>query len=163
MKTLLLLRHAKSSWDEPAIPDHDRPLAKRGKKDAPRMGRLLQEKGLQPDLVLCSTAKRARKTAKAFTKACGFKKDVQLQSEFYPGTPSDYLTALAALPGDPSCVLLVGHNPGMEDLLYMLTGDHSPMPTAALARVSLPISSWTEMHMGTRGQLEALWLPRDLP
>ena len=83
MKTLLLLRHAKSSWKHPELADHDRPLNKRGKRDAPSIGQLVSDKGLVPDLIMSSTAKRARKTARAVAKASGYKGKIELTPTFY--------------------------------------------------------------------------------
>ncbi|MFB3041695.1 MAG: histidine phosphatase family protein, partial [Candidatus Poribacteria bacterium] len=83
MKTLLILRHAKSSWEHPELTDHDRPLNKRGKRDAPRMGKLLRVQGLVPDLIMSSTAKRARSTAKTVARKSGYKEKVELTPAFY--------------------------------------------------------------------------------
>ena len=102
MKTLLILRHAKSSWKDASLADHDRPLNKRGKRDAPRMGRLLQEQDLVPDRIISSTAKRARNTAKAVAKACNCKDKVELTSEFYHAGPGAYLAVLQNVSAMPS-------------------------------------------------------------
>ena len=83
MKTLLILRHAKSSWNNLDLPDYDRPLNKRGKRDAPRMGDFLRHQDLVPDLIISSTAKRAKKTAKLFAKAVGYKEKISLETSFY--------------------------------------------------------------------------------
>lgn len=161
MKTLLILRHAKSSWKNSDLPDHDRPLNKRGKHAAPRVGELLREEALIPEQIYCSTALRARETARIVSEACGFKGPLEATGELYPGAPSDYLDVLVRLKDDIDCVLVVGHNPGLELLLGLLVGEVHTLPTAALARVELPISKWRELTPATRGHLAGLWRPKE--
>ena len=163
MKTLLILRHAKSSWKDASLADHDRPLNKRGKRDAPRMGKLLQAQDLVPDRIISSTAKRARNTAKAVAKACHYEDKVELTSEFYHAGPGSYLAVLQNLPDDDQRVMVVGHNPGMEALVAHLTGRMETMPTAALAHVTLPIEKWGELDYEVQGELLDLWRPKTLP
>lgn len=160
MKTLLILRHAKSSWGDPELPDHDRPLAKRGKRDAPRVGQLLRKEGLTPDLILSSTAKRACKTAEAVAEESGYEGEIELCGEFYPGAPEDYVAVLRRLPDEERRVMVVGHNPGLEELLETLTGETAALPTAALAQLALPIEHWKDLDEKIEGKLVDLWLPR---
>ena len=162
MKTLLILRHAKSSWKDTLLADHDRPLNKRGKRDAPRMGKLLQEQDLAPDRIISSTAKRARNTAKAVAKVCYCEDKVELTPEFYHAGPGAYLAVLQNVPDDNQRVMVVGHNPGMEGLVAHLTGRMETMPTAALAHVALPIERWTELDYEVQGELLDLWYPKGL-
>lgn len=162
MKTLLILRHAKSSWKDAALADHDRPLNKRGKQDAPRMGKFLRAQNLVPDRIISSTAKRARKTATAVAKACRYESKVELTSEFYHAGPGAYLAVLQNVQDDDQRVMVVGHNPGMEALVAHLTGSMETMPTAALAHVALPIKQWTELNYETQGELLDLWRPKAL-
>ena len=161
-KTLLLLRHAKSSWKDETLADHERPLNRRGKKAAPRMGHLLREEGLVPERIISSTAVRARTTAWAVAEASGFRGHVSLRPELYLALPETYLEATRRVEGDPGRVLLVGHNPGLEQLLGELTGSCERMPTAALAVVSLPIAHWPELGPQTTGKLVRLWRPKEL-
>jgi phosphohistidine phosphatase len=161
MKSLLLLRHAKSGHDDPALSDHDRPLAPRGKRDAPRVGERLLAARLVPDAILSSTAKRARKTAKKVAKACGFDGQVRLVSSLYLAPPAAYLEALSGLGSDVHRPLIVGHNPGMADLLLQLTGQEHPFPTAALAQLDLTIEEWSELLPHASAKLVDLWLPRE--
>ncbi len=163
MKTLLIMRHAKSSWKEPQIEDHERPLNKRGKQNAPRMGRLLREMELVPDLVLSSSAKRARDTAQAVADQCRYKGTLKLDRELYAAPAETYLQALRNLEDDYKRVLLVGHNPGLEELLFHLTGEQARLPTAAVAQVKLPIKKWQELTDEVRGQLVQVWRPKELP
>jgi phosphohistidine phosphatase len=160
MKTLLILRHAKSAWDEPGVADHDRPLSKRGKRDAPRMGQLLRDEELVPDLILSSTAKRARRTAQLVAETCGYEGDIELDESLYLADPEAYLEALADLPDAVQRVMVVGHNPGLEELLEALTGEAEPLPTAALAEVALSIAHWGQAK-AAQGQLVNVWLPRE--
>ena len=162
MKTLLILRHAKSSWKENGLADHERPLAKRGKNDAPTIGRLLYRKGLVPELIVSSTAKRARKTAKIVAENCGYRRDIILSDDLYLAPPAAYAELLQQLPDNVDRIMFVGHNPGMSDLLYALTGVEEDLPTAALAQIELDVSRWRDMVLETKGELIDLWRPRDL-
>lgn len=161
MKTLLILRHAKSSWADDDQDDHERPLNQRGKRAAPRMGQLIKEQSLIPDRILSSTAVRARATAAAVAKACGFQGDLELTRDLYLADPQSYMDVLALLDhGDR--VMVVGHNPGMEELVAALTGEEERFPTAALAHVELPIDAWAEVNLLVKGKLIHLWRPRAL-
>ena len=162
MKTLLILRHAKSSWKDASLVDHDRPLNKRGKRDALRMGKFLQAQGLVPDRIISSTAKRARKTAKAVAKACHCRNEVELTSEFYHAGPGSYLAVLQNALDDDQRVMVIGHNPGMEALVSHLTGRMETMPTAAVAHIALPIEKWTELDYEVQGELLDLWCPKGI-
>jgi len=162
MKTLLLMRHAKSSWSEPGLDDHDRPLNKRGKQAAPEMGKLLRKKELVPDLILCSTARRSRETAEAVAKACGYPGEIEIQRDLYSSDAACYMDILRHLPEAANRVLLVGHNPETEDMLDMLTGIREHMNTAALAHMDLPISHWQELTEALDVKLLNLWRPREL-
>jgi len=162
MKTLLLLRHAKSSWKNSDADDHERPLNKRGKKDAPRMGRLILEENLVPDLIVSSSAKRCRKTAEQVIQHSGYRGETRFTGEVYEANAETLRAFLAAIPGNVNRLLLIGHNPGMEELLESLTGTYTPLTTAALARVEFPLESWSELSSQTRGELVNVWQPREL-
>ncbi len=162
MKTLLLMRHAKSSWSETGLADHDRPLNKRGRQAAPEMGNLLRTEGLAPDLILCSTARRARQTAKEVALACGYEGTIEAQRDLYYSDASCYLDILRHLPDRVNQVLVVGHNPETEELVEMLTGCDERMTTAAIAHIELPISQWHELNEALDAPLVHLWRPRDL-
>ena len=142
MKELLILRHAKSSWSNPGLADIDRPLNKRGKRDAPRMGAFLREQDLVPDLILCSPAVRAKKTAQAISEESGYQGEIEIHEDFYPGEPSAYIKVLVANPDQVERVMVVGHNPGLEEFLDELTGESARLPTSALAQITLPIHNW---------------------
>ncbi len=159
MKTLLILRHAKSSWKDEQIGDHDRPLNKRGRRDAPRMGELLRAAGLPPELIISSTARRARKTASKVARQCGYQGIIKLRGTLYLAPPEAYLDALHDLDDAIHRVMVVGHNPGLEQLLALLTGQQVHLPTAALAQVELDLDRWRDVHAQTRGTLIRLWRP----
>ncbi len=161
MKTLLLLRHAKSSWKKTDLPDHERPLNKRGKKEAPSVGSYLKENSLVPDLILSSTAKRAHDTAEVVAEACGFDGEVELYQDLYMSDSASYLNILRCMPDKAKRVLVVGHNPDVEDLLTLLTEVQEHMATAALAVINLPISNWEELNEATDGRLQNLWVPHE--
>lgn len=160
MKTLLVLRHAKAEPEEPSLTDHERPLTKKGVKAARRMGELLRERHLVPDLVLSSTAERARTTAEGAAREAGYAASVRTLPELYLAEPPAYLDALRRHGADAERVLVVGHNPGIEALIFRLTGAAEHMPTAALAECELPITSWSELDSAVRGVLQNIWRPR---
>jgi phosphohistidine phosphatase len=155
MKTLLILRHAKSSWKFPDLSDHDRPLNRRGKRDAPRMGKTLKERGLVPDLVISSTATRAKDTASAVAKHSGYKgKRIRFES-LYAAEPGAYLAVLRELTDNYQRVLIVGHNPGVEELIELPTGEIHIVPTCTLAQIEFDIEKWSDTlrRLTDRGKL----------
>jgi phosphohistidine phosphatase len=162
MKTLLVLRHAKSSWNDPALVDHERPLNKRGRRDAPRMGALVREHGLIPDVVISSDAVRARLTAEAVAEAARYAGEILLDPHLYLACPADILSLLPKVRENPKTVMIVGHNPGLEELVEQLTGERQHLPTAALAQIDLPIEQWRDLKLSTRGTLVGLWRPEQL-
>jgi len=159
MKTLLILRHAKSSWKQP-VDDHDRPLNKRGKADAPRMGRVLRDGGLLPDLIVSSTARRARKTAEKVAQHAGYEGSIELSPDLYLAGPGAYRRLLREISADFERVLVVGHNPGLEMLLEAATGVGETLPTAALAHVRLAVDAWRDFDLNGEGELIEVWRPR---
>ena len=162
MKTLFLLRHAKSSWKDPGLPDHERPLNSRGKKDAPRMGKLMKSLSLVPDLIISSTAVRARKTAELLVKAADFDCPVELREELYHASVMNHYDILHTLYYDEESLMLVGHNPGMEEFLSSVTSQPDLMKTATLAEIAVPVNSWHDFTMDTGGVLKNIWYPREL-
>jgi phosphohistidine phosphatase len=162
MKTLLLLRHAKSSWKHSELADHDRPLNKRGKRTAPFMAELLKDEDLIPDFILCSSAVRAHRTALLVAKACGYQGEIQPTRELYLAEPEAYIEVLCQVDEKYARVLVVGHNPGLESLIQALTGEALAMPTAALAYIELSLQHWRELEMNTKCKLVNMWRPKDL-
>lgn len=162
MKTLLILRHAKSSWKNSHLSDHDRPLNSRGKRDAPRIGQLLRREELVPDCIISSSAERALATAEQVALNGGYEEEIEVTRTFYLAGPEEYVARLQKLDDAVERVMVVGHNPGLEELLYELTGEEEPLPTGGLAQVRLPIEKWAELEMDGEGELVAFWRPREL-
>jgi phosphohistidine phosphatase len=167
-RRLLVLRHGKSAWDTDAATDHERPLAPRGRRDAPRMGRLMRELGLLPDHVVASPALRARETVLAACAELGVDPArIRWEERIYMADVADLLAVLAACPESARTVLLVGHNPGLENLVGYLCGssltvqaDCKLLPTGALADVRVPCPWWD--LKADCGELCTVTRPRDL-
>ncbi|HEY7104894.1 MAG TPA: histidine phosphatase family protein [Acidimicrobiia bacterium] len=154
MKTLHLLRHAKSDWSDPALADQDRPLNKRGKRARQDVAALVD--GWNVDLVVCSTARRTRQTAKPVVGALGC--PVSYDERLYAASIDDVLAVARTLPEECDTVMLVGHNPSMEEVTFELCGKSPVYPTAALGSVSLAVDAWSEVAPGV-GTLTAFWQP----
>jgi phosphohistidine phosphatase len=161
MRSLLLLRHAKSSWDDPALDDFDRPLAERGLRDAPVMGAEIARRGWKPDFVLVSTALRAQQTWILASAAFGDSPEpteTRFEQELYMAEARAILDLLRTAPEIARCILVIGHNPGMENFALSLCSPESrqkplermirKFPTAALARFTLE-QPWSELQTGT--------------
>ena len=166
-RNLLVLRHAKSAWDTDAATDFERPLAKRGKKDAPRMGKWLSEQRLVPDHVVCSPAARARQTAVAACKSLGLEKDaIHWDQRIYMAGTGELLQVLGDCPAAARIVMIVGHNPGLEDLVEYLCGmvdvpsDGKLLPTATVAYLEMP-DSWKGLSERS-ARLLSITRPREL-
>jgi phosphohistidine phosphatase len=162
LKSVLLLRHAKSSWKQPELADHDRPLNKRGKRDAPLIGRLLKRKDLVPENIISSTAIRARATAEAVAKASGYKGEIVLNKSLYAAGPDAYLNIMHDLSDEYARALIIGHNPGLEELVEMLTGEIHLMPTCSLAHVKIRVDKWSDIDNKIKGKVAGIWRPREL-
>jgi phosphohistidine phosphatase len=167
MKRLYLLRHAKSSWKESGVPDHDRPLARRGRRAAKTMAAHLREEGIAPELVLCSTARRARDTFERIEPAFGAP-DVRFEPELYHASADALLDRLHEVPDAVESVMLIGHNPSLEMLALELARPGAQVrelaakyPTAALATFAIPGASWRELGRGS-AELTGFVRPRDL-
>ena len=144
MRTLYLLRHAKSSWKDPSQADFERPLANRGRKACEIVARLIQDRGLEFDLLLCSTAIRARETIDLVSKYAKLRTELRFDERIYEATVAQLVEIISELENDRKSVLLVGHNPGFEDLLHLFSGADQRFPTASLAKIKLKISKWSD-------------------
>ncbi len=162
MKTLLLMRHAKSSWDDPHLADHDRPLNNRGQGDAPKMGQLLNEEEIIPEVILCSSAKRARQTVDYLLQTLEFGGKIVYSRELYHSGTEDYLEAVRTVDDSVSTVMIVAHNPGMEIGVEEFTGQAVGMPTAAIAAIRFEADRWCEINEESEGELVGLWTPKEL-
>lgn len=163
MKTLLVLRHGKSSRADPDLTDHDRPLKARGKQAAVTMGRLIKAQGLVPDLVISSTACRARDTAERVVAAYqGTGTGLRCDERLYHAGAAAIVDVIRGIRQSAGTAMIVGHNPGLEELVEALTGGPETLPTAALARIALPIDAWTDLRLDVRGTLVNLWRSKEL-
>lgn len=160
MRKLYILRHAKSSWDDPSYSDFDRPLNDRGLRTAPFMGRLMAERGIVPELTLCSPAKRAAETAALLREAAPLTTPIRHDRRIYEASPMTLLDLIGEVDEETGSVMIVGHNPGLEGLVRFLTGELHPMPTAALAGILMDVTGWNELPPGG-GRLEFLIRPKD--
>lgn len=161
MKILTLVRHAKSSWKDAALDDADRPLNKRGKRDAPEMGKRLAKIGVKPSLILSSPAKRARRTARDIARAIGYPRGkVVERPAVYLATVDDLLTVLEGLDAGLREVILVGHNPGITDLANFLTGEKlDNVPTCGVVRIRFAQAEWARLKSAS-GSLELIDAPK---
>ena len=164
MHTLYLLRHAKSSWDDASLPDHERPLAPRGRRDAKRIANHLAREEIEPEIVLCSSAVRTRETLE-LVRPTG---RVQVEEELYAASADRMLTRLRRLPDDVGSAMLIGHNPGLQVLALELApvgGElenlRAKFPTAALATLTFTDGSWSELATGG-AVLAAFVVPKQL-
>jgi phosphohistidine phosphatase len=161
MKTLFLLRHAKSSWRDAGLPDFERPLNERGRRAAPRIGKYMRRQKMQPQLILCSPAERARQTIALVSAAAAFKAELRFDERIYEATVARLISVLSQIDEKAGTALVVGHNPGMEELLQSLTSEVRHMPTAALAHIALNIERWADIGEQS-GDLVRLVRPKEL-
>ena len=161
MKTLLLLRHAKSDWDNPDLKDFERPLNKRGLKAAPAVGSFLREQKVMPHLILSSPAERARQTTLLVMESARLTADLRYDERIYEASLERLMEVLSQIEDTADVIMLVGHNPGLEALLEHLTGEAQKMPTAALACLNLNLEKWGKVRERS-ARLEWLVKPRDL-
>ena len=145
MKTLTLVRHAKSSWKDTSLPDRDRPLNKRGKRDAPEMGRRITDAGIRPSLIVSSPAVRAWATAKVIANQIGYPREfLQRDSALYLASVNGILDVIVSQDAGFNNLMLVGHNPGFTDFAnYLVPGLTNNMPTAAVVCVELDTDDWS--------------------
>lgn len=162
-KTLLVMRHAKSSWKTPGITDHERPLNRRGERDAVGMAKFLNSANIDISQVAASTARRADMTAKALIKTMDCLEHGQLESrdDFYLAAPTAYLNYLSELDDAVSTVVLIGHNPGLESLVDLLGGRWETMPTGAIACFDCSATSWSDAGPSTF-RLDHMWRPKEV-
>jgi phosphohistidine phosphatase len=168
MRRLWLLRHAKSSWDDPGLDDHDRPLAPRGRDAATRIAGYLERETIRPSLVVCSSARRARETLGAVLPSLGTDLTVRVDPDLYTFSGARLLEAVLAFPDVCAEVMLIGHNPAIEDLAAALARGGERLetlrdkyPTAGLAGLDLDVASWADVAPG-RAMLATFVIPREL-
>ena len=148
MKTILFMRHAKSDWGAQYRSDFARPLSTRGQRDAPVMAAFLGQHDLMPERIVSSPAQRARLTAEFVAKDDRFQGQLGFDRRIYLASPNMLLAVIHDLPEDADSVMLVGHNPGMEDIIELLSGGNVRMPTAAIASLRLYADRWADVQPG---------------
>jgi phosphohistidine phosphatase len=170
MTILTIMRHAKSDWGDAGLPDFDRPLNERGKKAAKRVGRELRRRRIRFDCVLASPAKRVRETLDFLAEGYGELPPAQFDERIYEAMPDTLLELVRHISNEVHSPLLVGHNPGLQQLVLNLTSDDgsgykktvaAKFPTAVVAVITLPAVRWDEVEPGT-GQIRELILPREI-
>ena len=161
MKTLFILRHAKSSWDNPDWSDFARPLNNRGLDAAPLMGKVMKENDFDPEIIISSPAMRAKQTAGLVKESAGFRAAVKFDERIYEASPLRLLEVVSDIEDHYDSAMIVGHNPGFENLVRILTGKIETMPTATLAVVDLEIDLWNEVHSET-GDLRKIFRPKEI-
>jgi phosphohistidine phosphatase len=143
VKTLLIVRHAKSSWGDPGLDDHERPLNARGLRDAPEMGRRLRERGIMPDVIRSSTAVRARSTAALIAEQLQLPPEVVVLDErLYGSSPETIMSIVAELDPGVAVAMVVAHDPGLSELAFELSGTIEHMPTCAIAEFTFEVADW---------------------
>lgn len=156
---LFVLRHAKSSWADEYTDDWERPLTSRGERDAKHVGRVLRERKLVPDLIVSSDAVRAESTARRVAAEASYGDKVVLSSRLYHARPDVIIEVLKDAPDTARRVMIVAHNPGLEDLVEQLTGEQIDLPTAALVHIELPIARWSDLRLPAEGSVIEFWEP----
>ena len=161
MLTLYLLRHAKSSWDDAAQQDFERTLTNRGREACALLGEFIQEKRIDFDLVLVSTAVRTRETIELVKERAKFRGEVRYDERIYEATVSQLLEIISQIDNDRESVLLVGHNPGIEELLALLTGEQQRVTTANFAKIKFEATKWSA-DLAHKGTLEWIVQPKEI-
>jgi phosphohistidine phosphatase len=163
MRTLFLVRHAKSSWDNPGLRDFDRPLNERGLQDAPRMAQLLAKEGVVPDLLVSSPAKRALTTALFFAKSFDIPDEKVLREpDIYEAFPQEILRLVSALPEAARTVLFFGHNPTFTEVANRFTEDFiDNVPTCGVVKIVSSAENWASMYEGN-SKVTACFFPKEV-
>jgi len=161
MKKLFIVRHAKSSWDYPELDDFDRPLNKRGKRNAPEMGQRLAQRNVKPDLMISSPAKRAAATARRIAEQISFPiSRIQKESLLYHGSTGNMINMIKSVNDSVNILMIFGHNPGLTDLANHLSGsDIYNIPTCGITEIDFDISSWNDLA-ANKGNLISFDFPK---
>jgi phosphohistidine phosphatase len=161
-KALLILRHAKSSWKNKKVDDHDRPLNKRGRKEAIKMGEHLKKTNILPDTIITSSALRAIETTKYICRYSGYNNLVEVNFSLHRGGIDSYIDSLASVSNDNQKLLIIGHNPDLEELVGILINRTIRIPTCTLVQLKLFIEDWKsiDLHCNFRSELVDVWRPK---
>lgn len=161
MKTLYLLRHAKSSWGDSSLRDFDRSLNDRGRASAPLIGKHLASENVSDPLVICSPALRTRETAELVLHHANLRVEPHFDDRIYEASRRDLLQVISEIDDHRRVAILIGHNPGMEELMAFLTGETRHMPTCTLAKIVFDVGSWKDVKAND-GTLESFVTPKEL-
>ncbi len=161
MRTLYLIRHAKSSWDNPGLRDFNRPLNERGQRDAPLMAALIAKMGIKPDLIVSSPARRAITTAQYFADVLGIAdEDIVRNQDIYEAYPQEILRLISELPESAETVFMFGHNPTFTDVANRFSDDFiENIPTCGIVRIESPADSWRSFYEGN-ARVNAQYFPK---
>lgn len=161
-KVLLILRHAKSSWKNKKLNDLNRPLNKRGRNEAVKMGEYLKSMDLMPDMIITSSALRARETATLLCRQSGYDGIVEVNFSLHEGDTTSYIQAITTSHEDKNKLLIVGHNPTLEQLLSLLTNKTVSLPTCTLVQIKLNVARWNIViyHYGSKPEIVNIWRPK---
>tara|TARA_B100000900_G_C20464794_1_gene668822 strand:+ start:463 stop:951 length:489 start_codon:yes stop_codon:yes gene_type:complete len=149
LKRLLVIRHAKSDWNSSALTDFERPLNNRGLRDAPLMGMFLKEKKYFPDFILSSGAKRALTTAEFISKNVGYTKNIYVKNNIYNASAEDIKNVLNEIEEKHNTVFILGHNPGLSNLVYEISGQWIELKTCCVVELELVVNKWNHISKGT--------------
>jgi phosphohistidine phosphatase len=161
MKTLFLLRHAKSSWKDETLADFERPLNRRGTRAAETMGDYFRSEGIVPELIVCSPALRARETLELVSKRAKWSTEIRYDQRIYEASGMRLAEVVSQIDTDRKTALLVGHNPGLEELVLLLTAESVQIPTGTCAKIAVKAGKWANV-VDKRATLEWLVKPREL-
>jgi len=161
MKRLLIMRHAKSSWKDSEIPDHKRPLKKRGLKEAAYIGKVLKNKELIPDKIISSNAVRSADTATIVADKCGYKKEIEYTDKLYMAESGAILELIHTQPDSIKTLMVIGHNPGMEALVQVLSRKVESLSTASVVYLQADIKSWKDLKQDSKLKLKKFWQPSE--
>lgn len=162
MKQLLLMRHAKSSWGDKDLTDFERPLKRRGQRAAIKMGKHLRRQDLIPSHIVSSTAERAHATAELVMSEFPDTTELELRDELYHALPKILVKVIHETSDDHETLLVIGHNPGMEELIFQWSADFVDFTTSAIAHYALNIDRWSELRLGLSQNYEKLWKPKEI-
>ena len=161
-KQLILMRHAKSSWDDSGLSDHDRGLNERGWTDARRMGLFLKEEGWLPQAALLSTAERARRTWERIEQATDWSGDITETYQLYLARPERIVQVIQRSGGAHETVLVLGHNPGLQEMVELWTDHTGKFPTAAIAKLTFDIDDWMDLTLDETCQASVVIRPKQV-
>lgn len=160
-RTLLLLRHAKSAWDNPKLTDHERVINDRGRADAPKMAKFLQSTGYVPDHIVGSTAIRVRQTIELLMTTWNYQKEVQHFKDLYHGSGGAYARRISEVSNETRILLVVGHNPTIHQIAQHYVEDLEKFSTCALMKADFEIDNWQEFHFELPATDVEYWRPKD--